>query len=124
MVDHVFIISFNADNVRCAKTLEPRLRCALLSETKKMPKDLSRDEQVAWLVKTAADCKTDFVDLDYKMLTKDMVEKLHQSGLTVWVWTVDEPEAMDDMIAWGIDGITTNCPDVLRSRVDHAGKAN
>jgi glycerophosphoryl diester phosphodiesterase len=56
------------------------------------------------------------------MLTAEMVAKLHEKKLTVWVWTADEPEAMDNLIAWGIDCITTNSPDVLKARVAAAAR--
>jgi glycerophosphoryl diester phosphodiesterase len=122
MVDHAFIISFNADNIKIARGLEPGIPAALLSELKKMPKDLTQDQQVDWLVNAAKECKTDFLDLDYNMLTADMVAKLHQHKLIVWVWTVDDQQAMDNLIAWGIDGITTNKPDLLQERIKKAGR--
>jgi glycerophosphoryl diester phosphodiesterase len=122
MVDHAYIISFNADNVKIVRALEPAIPAALLLEMKQMPKDLTADQQVAWLIQAAADCKTSFLDLNYQILTKEIVDKLHEKKLTVWVWTVDEPKTMDNMIAWGIDGITTNCPDLLQERIKAAGK--
>ena len=36
----------------------------------------------------------------------------HRHGLAVNVWTVDDPERMRQLIAWGVDGICTNVPDI------------
>ncbi len=48
----------------------------------------------------------------------------HAAGLAVNVWTCDDPARMAELIAWGVDGICTNVPDValaIRRRV--AGSA-
>lgn len=36
----------------------------------------------------------------------------HAAGLAVNVWTCDDPDRMADLIAWGVDGICTNVPDI------------
>ena len=42
-----------------------------------------------------------------------LVEACHELGLEVNVWTVDDPARMEELIAFGVDGICTNAPDVL-----------
>jgi glycerophosphoryl diester phosphodiesterase len=42
---------------------------------------------------------------------------LHDAGLALYVWTVDRPERMKRLVADGVDGICTNCPDVAREVV-------
>ena len=41
----------------------------------------------------------------------------HEAGVRVHVWTVDDPDRMLQLAAWGIDGIVTNVPDVARQVV-------
>lgn len=36
----------------------------------------------------------------------------HLAGLAVNTWTCDDPDQMRRLIAWGVDGICTNVPDV------------
>jgi len=36
----------------------------------------------------------------------------HAAGLFVTTWTCDEPDRIRQLIAWGVDGICTNVPDV------------
>jgi glycerophosphoryl diester phosphodiesterase len=43
------------------------------------------------------------------------VQAAHESGLTVGVWTVDDPAEMRRFADWGVDAITSNRPDVLVS---------
>ncbi|MDW3216362.1 MAG: glycerophosphodiester phosphodiesterase [Ilumatobacteraceae bacterium] len=45
-------------------------------------------------------------------LTFEMVRAAHAVGLAVNTWTCDDPERMRELIAWGVDGICTNVPDV------------
>lgn len=45
-------------------------------------------------------------------VTQPFVEDAHSRGLAVYVYTVDEPEDMHQLIDWGVDGIFTNLPDL------------
>ena len=40
------------------------------------------------------------------------VRLAHAAGLAVNTWTCDDPDRMRELIAWGVDGICTNVPDV------------
>jgi len=51
---------------------------------------------------------------NYKELTPELLIEAHNRGLKVNVWTVDQQKDMQTMIAYGVDGIITNRPDVLR----------
>lgn len=48
----------------------------------------------------------------YGWVTEDLVAAAHEVGVRVNAWTVDEPEWMARLAAWGADGIVTNVPDV------------
>ena len=50
-------------------------------------------------------------------LPHDTLRAAHAAGLSINTWTCDDPNRMRELIAWGIDGICTNVPDVaLRVR--------
>lgn len=49
----------------------------------------------------------------FEFLDKTQVEEIHAVGLKVLPWTVNEPEDWDKLIAWQVDGITTDYPDRL-----------
>jgi glycerophosphoryl diester phosphodiesterase len=46
--------------------------------------------------------------LEHTVATREAVQACHDAGLQVLVWTVDRPPRMRDMLAIGVDGITTN----------------
>lgn len=45
-------------------------------------------------------------------LTREAVDAAHAAGVAVNTWTCDDPARMRELIAWGVDGICTNVPDV------------
>ena len=47
-------------------------------------------------------------DVNYKALTKEIVDQLHAEGIKINCWTVDEKEEAEKLAAWGVDFITTN----------------
>lgn len=51
---------------------------------------------------------------DFNEVTAKDVSEAHALGLKVTVWSVDKPEDMLKMIQYGVDGIITNRPDLLR----------
>ncbi|WP_147917335.1 glycerophosphodiester phosphodiesterase [Ruania zhangjianzhongii] len=50
-------------------------------------------------------------------LTADIVAGVHDAGLQVWVWTVNEPARALELMAMGVDAICTDAPaDLLTAR--------
>jgi len=47
----------------------------------------------------------------YKLLSKEKVAQLHQKGMQVIPWTVNDPAAMREVKAMGVDGLITDYPD-------------
>ena len=52
------------------------------------------------------------------MVDEALITGAHAVGLLVNTWTVDDPERIIELAAWGIDGIVTNVPDVARAALD------
>ena len=51
----------------------------------------------------------------YKQATFNNIQKAHQLGIQVFVWTPDSRSEMQRLIEVGVDGIITNRPDILKS---------
>ena len=56
------------------------------------------------------DVVKDKIDVDayYKNLTKETIDLLHERGIIVNCWTVDDSKMAEQLIEWGVDYITTN----------------
>jgi glycerophosphoryl diester phosphodiesterase len=58
------------------------------------------------------------ISLRKNSVTEHLVKACHAQGITVYVWTVDEQDEMKRCIEWGVDGIYTNRPRVLREMIN------
>lgn len=54
------------------------------------------------------DVRPDGVSCRHTLLTAPIVAELHRRGLVVVAWTVDDLERARELVAWGVDGITTH----------------
>lgn len=54
------------------------------------------------------------VSCRHTLLTASVVQRLHERGLWVVAWTVDDLERAEALAAWGVDGITTHRTALLR----------
>jgi glycerophosphoryl diester phosphodiesterase len=46
-----------------------------------------------------------------------LVGEIRRAGLDCYVWTVNEPAQMDRLVAWGVSGLITDRPGLLRARL-------
>jgi glycerophosphoryl diester phosphodiesterase len=44
----------------------------------------------------------------HRLLDETTITALHAAGLTVVAWTVNDPERAAELVAWGVDGLTTD----------------
>jgi len=58
---------------------------------------------------------------DYRDLDAGRVERAHALGLRVVPWTVNEPAHMERLLAYEVDGMTTDRPDLLRALLEKHG---
>lgn len=58
---------------------------------------------------------------EHGLVTPERVAALHALGGRVFAWTVDDPETMRRMAACGVDGITSNRPDLLAALAAESG---
>ncbi len=53
----------------------------------------------------------------YDLLSRELVEAFHQAGYKVLTWTVNRPSDMTRLAGWGVDGIISDDPVLLRETV-------
>jgi glycerophosphoryl diester phosphodiesterase len=53
------------------------------------------------------------VTLYHPLITPRLVALARTMRLSLYAWTVDEPERMRQLVEMGVDGITSNRPDLL-----------
>jgi glycerophosphoryl diester phosphodiesterase len=58
------------------------------------------------------------ISLRKNTVTEPLVRACHAQGLQLYVWTVDEEDEMKRCIEWGVDGIYSNKPAVLKDLIN------
>lgn len=48
------------------------------------------------------------LDIAWPVLTREGVELMHENGIEVNVWNVDEAELVERLLSWGVDYLTTD----------------
>ena len=112
MVNETAVIAFSQNVVREIRTLEPELTCAWLCSRTLAG---SPARQADWLAARARECRTDQLDRHFSMLSPELITELKRRDLGVWCWTVNEAVIMRALQHWGVDSITTDRPDLLKT---------
>jgi glycerophosphoryl diester phosphodiesterase len=106
--------SFDHRCVRALRELESRIETAvLIAET--APVDPA---EVAHRAKATVYCP------NYLFLDAAQVRKAHVGGVRVLPWTANEPAVWERLLAWGVDGMTTDFPDRLMAFLQENGVAS
>lgn len=58
---------------------------------------------------------------EVRIVSPAFIERAHRNGQLVHVWTIDEPEVMERLIDWGVDGLVSDRIDVLRRVLEERG---
>ncbi len=73
--------------------------------------------QAGWIKARARQAGVQDVTLDYHLASPGVVKRLHRAGMVVLTWTVDDLKTMRALQQAGVDGITSNRPDLLAELV-------
>jgi glycerophosphoryl diester phosphodiesterase len=92
--------SFDWEFVRELRTILPRVSVGLLGA----PEPAALPAFAGFV---------DQINPHHTAVTADYVEQVHQLGMAVNAWTVDDPAEQAAAVAAGVDGVITNRPDVL-----------
>jgi glycerophosphoryl diester phosphodiesterase len=100
---NVIIVSFIEEALRKVRKLDKEVETGLLYVKHKNP------------VKAALDLKASYLLPLYRFTHAANVQKAHENGLKVIVWTINKPEEVAEYAKKGVDGIATDKPDILKS---------
>ena len=108
-VDQLVIISFQADAIAEAKRRLPEIPAYYLASFKRDSTTGLWSPTAEELIRTAREIHADGLDLSVNgPVDEAFVDQVKAAGLGMYIWTVDDPEVARQMIAAGVQGITTN----------------
>lgn len=96
-LEQAVFISFSFSNLEFVRKYSPKQVVQYL-----VGKELT-DEIMANVIEHRFD-----LDVGFWLLTEERVREIHEAGLLVNCWTVDDPADAERLIAMGVDYITTN----------------
>jgi glycerophosphoryl diester phosphodiesterase len=91
----------------------------ILNELHKQTQNTDINFEIGFLVENKLSIEENLAKLNfmpsvyvpyYRLLTKKKIEELHQKGLKVFTWTVNDTETMQKLQNWGVDSIITDFP--------------
>ncbi len=101
--DQFLISSFNWDELRSYRALDPKARIAVLTE---------EDPEEA--LEVARELGAEAINPAYGKITPEKARAIHEAGFKIYVWTVNEPKQFEELKAMGVDGVFSNYPDRMR----------
>lgn len=107
-------IGFSLETMRELKRVLPELEVCWIAEFKRTLRGWSPTAEK--LITAAKDAELDGLDVCGRgPVNGEFVRKVHDAGLSLYIWTVDAPAKARALFAAGVDGITTNKPGWLRA---------
>ena len=107
LLDQVVVQAFDWEYLTGCRRLAPNLVLAALGHEEFSPEKL--DE----IAKTGAA----IVAWEDKFTDQSTIAAIHARGWKAWVWTVDEPQRVAELVNVKIDGIISNRPEMTRKAV-------
>jgi glycerophosphoryl diester phosphodiesterase len=127
VLERAWVSGFDADSLRRVAEIEPDLPRSFT-----MPRDrfkVSKRGPLAPVVRAALKsigaslprripavlerARANALTLHYSVASREAIERAHELGAPVYVWTVDDPGTVERLVRWGADGIITNDPRVF-----------
>jgi glycerophosphoryl diester phosphodiesterase len=118
--DETAVISFDLPTVRQAKQRMPQHPAYWIQGTTPRWDPLAGHPRgsVDELIETCQESGLDGLSLAYQSeITPRHVERLHELGKTICVWTVNDAAAARRLLALGVETIVSDCPGWLRAEL-------
>jgi len=103
----VLMSSFKEREVLDARRVMPTMQVSGIFDTF-VPAEMSKYKSLGY----------GFISLRKKTVTRELVSACHDQKIKVYVWTVDEEDEIRRFIEWGVDGMYSNKPMMLKKVVD------
>ncbi len=68
-------------------------------------------------VKVLVDAGADIASIHISLLNKNIVKELHELGIKVITWTINDKKTLQKALDTGIDGVVTDRPDIVLKEI-------
>lgn len=98
--DNFVISSFKWSELKKMREINKNMKIAILTEDNPLE-----------AISIAKELDAIAINPDFKTLTKENTARIQEEGLKIYTWTVNEPNDIQKMKEYGVDGIITNYPE-------------
>jgi len=100
--NNVIIVSFLEEALRRVRELDDEVETGLIYARHKNP------------IRAALELRANYLLPLYRFTHTANVQKAHENGLKVIVWTINEEKEVSEYVKKGVDGIASDKPDILK----------
>lgn len=105
--EKIIIQSFNFESVKKMNNLLPKVPMGVLTSFKAHTSEQALQDFSAY---------ADYFNPSYSLVTKDLVDQVHNLGMKISSWTVRSHESADFLLDMGVDAIITDYPDYVEPK--------
>lgn len=98
--DNFIISSFNWDELREMRRINPTVRIAVLTEGNPVE-----------AIPIAKELNAEAINPYFKKLNLEVANEIREAGFKIYTWTVNEPEDINSVKRMGVDGVISNYPE-------------
>lgn len=102
--NNVIISSFNHQSIVFIKEIDRYIPCGLLQDGKPLVNAGYMAHKMG----------VQFYHPDISTLSKEVVDECIMNGISINTWTVNDMESLKKCVDWGITGVITNYPDIVK----------
>lgn len=107
-IEHVIVQAFDWQFLADCRRLAPELTLAALGEHEVTVEKLA----------AARDAGAAMIGWNQQHLTAQAIALAHSHGMQAWTWTVNDAQRCRQLVAWGINAITSDVPALMRGVLD------
>ena len=96
-LENTILTSFYHKSVKNAVKMNPSINAGIIFACQ--PVDV---------MQMVSNARANIIFPSYKYLDEDMIKQAHRNGISVYPWTIDNPEIFERFVEMGVDGIVTN----------------
>ena len=114
--EQIELIGFDIDTMSIAKKAFPAHKVLWLLDLDYIWFNRIFKPSIAKAIRKAKQFQLDGLNVwAGKQLDKEMIDQVHNAGLLLYCWTVDDVNKARKLLDWGIDAITTNRTEWMKS---------
>jgi glycerophosphoryl diester phosphodiesterase len=112
MLEQVVLISFDWQMLADVKTLAPELSLGIIVGCEWWLMQ-APELVLTRLVEQTTALQCQWVNMDYRLFTPEILHATHEHGLKLGLWTINTLEVLQRLALAGVDSLTTDQPDLF-----------